>query len=454
MVGVLAAAHSIPTPNNLYSALESDAEPITLPLAVISEKGKHALAPDVNRDLKFTPGLDVDVTSEYSEIWGVRDAIGQSDAHMLAYESSMTLPRKWSDAWAEKHFASYFDISSFPGLQQTYDLVDFPGSRTAVSTSRVISASASTALDVPRSTTQPSGGLTSYHLMPVNMTMTGSTATASPAVSRPVATPVGFACPPWPKVKDKDYPEREYTEAYANYLLSSHTDCRKPQSIYKTYVFPFRALRLGVGNVDGGPVIPGGSSIFSIAYVNDLTHLPLLEKVLKSPLPGRIAFEFMGGTTYDYASVYTYLPPSSFPSGCFPLACPPVLTYYSLRQDGHRLYFGGQYEHPLTNLFGYYVGYLKRITSLSSPSCPSHLNLPCTQLKALNLIKNAAATGEDVGIAGVYFDFPKLRNLTLEVGPAFVANAYGSLSPNIGYRLSVNIWQWRGRDSFGNAPTR
>jgi hypothetical protein len=126
VVGVLGAAHSSLTPNNLYSALKPDAEPTKLPIFAIVEKGKHSLAPDVNQDGRFTPGIDVNIFSENSQIWGIRDAIGQSDSHMRAYEASMTLGRSLDDVWAVADFDEYFEQSSFPHIQGVYRLVQFP----------------------------------------------------------------------------------------------------------------------------------------------------------------------------------------------------------------------------------------------------------------------------------------------------------------------------------------
>jgi len=108
IVSVLAQAHTDVAPNNLYSALIPASEPSSLPIFVFVERGKHAIAPDINHDRTFTPGIDVNVFSEESHIWGVRDAIGQSDAHISSSSSSMTLSRDLGNAWAEESFDRYF----------------------------------------------------------------------------------------------------------------------------------------------------------------------------------------------------------------------------------------------------------------------------------------------------------------------------------------------------------
>ncbi len=379
IVGVLAAAHSSLTPNNLYSALQPDAEPARLPLAVIVEKGKHALAPDINRDRRFTPGLDVNILSQNSQLWGVRDAIGQSDAHMLAYESSMTLHRDWSEAWAVDEFGSYFDIAPFEGLRPVYKLVLFPH-------------------------------------RPVLTNATG-------LFSRP----------------------------YAEYLLNAHTDFRKVTSIYKPDVFPFRMVRVGVGNTGQGPIIPGRDSVFSVEYVNDLAHLPLLGRVAKAPLPGRLAFQFMVGTTYAQAPVLTY------PPGCSPYDCPPVPTGVTLLQSGHRFYYGVQYENSITNLFGYYVGFLNERDRLGKPYCLAQYQSVCAANYYYDFAQPVPPARELVGQLGVYFVIPRFRNMTLQVGPVF---SWPYQTPGLPvavglfYRLNVCVWQWRGRSKFGNPFTR
>ena len=126
IVGVLAQAHTEVTPNNLYSALLRGAEPSNLPVYVIVERAKHALSPDINHDLHFTTGVDVNVFAEESQVWGVRDAIGQSDAHMMSYASSMTLPRDSGHAWAEENFGGYFGRERSQLIGFRYHLMPFP----------------------------------------------------------------------------------------------------------------------------------------------------------------------------------------------------------------------------------------------------------------------------------------------------------------------------------------
>lgn len=126
VTAVLAAAHSASTPNNLYLASQPDAEPVTLPLFVFVEQGKHAMAPDINRDAIFSPGIDVNMSFESPQVWGVRDLIGQTDSHMRNYESGMTLARSHRDAWAPLRFNEYFPAQRFPDIRPAYRLAPLP----------------------------------------------------------------------------------------------------------------------------------------------------------------------------------------------------------------------------------------------------------------------------------------------------------------------------------------
>lgn len=75
-----------------------------------------------------------------------------------------------------------------------------------------------------------------------------------------------------------------------------------------------------------------------------------------------------------------------------------------------------------------------------------------------------APAREDIGQLGLFFVIPKFRNFTFQAGVAVAWNyASGSsgstaccLSPTTGvfYRVTANLWQWRGRNRFGNPPSR
>jgi hypothetical protein len=66
---IIANAHDGSIPPNEYDADDHDAVPA--PLEVLVERGSHAMAPDIDRDGQFTPG--VDSTSIRKVQWGIRD---------------------------------------------------------------------------------------------------------------------------------------------------------------------------------------------------------------------------------------------------------------------------------------------------------------------------------------------------------------------------------------------
>lgn len=125
VVGVFGSAHRDVNANNLYSARVRGAQTPTLPLFVLVEKGKHAMAPDVNRDGKFTPGKDVNVGPKGGQVQGIRDNLNLRTA-LSPYDPAMTLGRTLRDAWASKNFHSYFDEEASPTFQTVYELVPFP----------------------------------------------------------------------------------------------------------------------------------------------------------------------------------------------------------------------------------------------------------------------------------------------------------------------------------------
>lgn len=115
---ILAAGHSRLTPNNLFSNIDRDTDvELTLPLYGFVELAKHAMAPDTNGDGVFTFGRDVNMYSEYSQLWGIRDFIGRNEAHMMAYEASMTMPRKPEDELPVKGFSEIFWVQRGRGWE-------------------------------------------------------------------------------------------------------------------------------------------------------------------------------------------------------------------------------------------------------------------------------------------------------------------------------------------------
>ena len=110
---VFASDHDSFVPNNLYSVLVKDARPVTLPLYATVEYGKHAMAPDLDRDGRFTRGVDDNLHPELFEVWGLRDVGKKKGDIMEPYRPSMSLPR-----YPEDRFALADAPSLFPGLEE------------------------------------------------------------------------------------------------------------------------------------------------------------------------------------------------------------------------------------------------------------------------------------------------------------------------------------------------
>ena len=66
---VVANAHDGSIPPNEYDVGGSPA--IALPLTILVERGSHAMAPDIDHDGRFTPGIDSTGTRKL--LWGIRD---------------------------------------------------------------------------------------------------------------------------------------------------------------------------------------------------------------------------------------------------------------------------------------------------------------------------------------------------------------------------------------------
>lgn len=91
---VIGAGHGYMAGNNIYTADRPGALAVDLPLFAIVELGKHATAPDMDRDGVFTPGLDENEYRERAKIWGVRDVIGTINNQLLPYDRTMSASRR------------------------------------------------------------------------------------------------------------------------------------------------------------------------------------------------------------------------------------------------------------------------------------------------------------------------------------------------------------------------
>jgi hypothetical protein len=123
---VLAAGHNQLNPNNLYSTFLPGAQPVRLPLFAFAEYEKHAMCPDINRDGKFTRGVDENVYPEWYEVWGLRD-LGARKGHLMEpYREEMSLPRSVEDRFALLEASSYFPGLEVDPQKATCQLLPFP----------------------------------------------------------------------------------------------------------------------------------------------------------------------------------------------------------------------------------------------------------------------------------------------------------------------------------------
>ena len=88
---IVGAAHGSPFFANRLDLTRAGAGDTSLPITLLVEEGKHAVAPDRNADGHYTPGYDVN--RSLNDAWGVRDIFGSSELGPSAYQSSMTKPR-------------------------------------------------------------------------------------------------------------------------------------------------------------------------------------------------------------------------------------------------------------------------------------------------------------------------------------------------------------------------
>ena len=115
-IGVLASARSEITASNFYSTHRSQrgqwvgyrSDPPSLPLFGIVELGKHATAPDVNRDGILTIGRDVNTYTETAHVWGIRDHIGDTDSHFGGFKSAQMAPRQHRNRFASSAYTRFF----------------------------------------------------------------------------------------------------------------------------------------------------------------------------------------------------------------------------------------------------------------------------------------------------------------------------------------------------------
>jgi hypothetical protein len=104
---------------------------VSLPIVLLVEEGKHAVAPDRNADGHYTPGYDIN--RSLNDAWGVRDIFGASQLGPSAYQGWMTKPRHGDNRFrahtdrASALWATSYRSAWWPKLpDSTYELRALP----------------------------------------------------------------------------------------------------------------------------------------------------------------------------------------------------------------------------------------------------------------------------------------------------------------------------------------
>jgi hypothetical protein len=113
---VFASDHDSFVPNNMYSTLVKNSPPVSLPLFATAELGKHAMAPDMDHDGRFTRGVDDNMHIESYSFWGLRDHSSTFNFMMEPYLKSMSVPHN-----RDGRFALADAEILFPGLDVPAD---------------------------------------------------------------------------------------------------------------------------------------------------------------------------------------------------------------------------------------------------------------------------------------------------------------------------------------------
>lgn len=109
--------------NKLDLRAGEPSDPLTVPIVLLIERGKHAPTPDPTADGRFTPGFDVN--DMVADAWGVRDVFTSSWVGVPAYASWMTLGREQS------YVAHYGALPIGNPNAWGYELRDFKRAATA-----------------------------------------------------------------------------------------------------------------------------------------------------------------------------------------------------------------------------------------------------------------------------------------------------------------------------------
>jgi hypothetical protein len=345
----LASDHGSFAPNNGYSTFLPGAQPITLPLFALVELDKHAMAPDINRDGQFTRRGDENLHSQRYATWGVRDLATQPQYLMKPYNLSMTLPRAATDRLAPREAQQFFPGNDVPADRSVCSLLSLPD-------------------DAP------------------------------PAAS-----------PPQPSsCQDCGVPD---SRAAMTHLLD-HADSQHPEAIYKSWVLPFRQLRIGLGLFDHY----GNHDQLYAAYVLDLPHLT--RGAL--PVPGRVALETMWSPTGQDATQH---------SGGHTVS----------GRVSSEIYLGVRYEGFFSHTQGYYFGVTPHILQFTTNAVDGLAVVPTKQWQFGGVWYRA----------GYLFELPSRTrgNMTHHVGIVFHGRTF-----RMEWRVSFGVLRQRGRSHFGISP--
>jgi hypothetical protein len=123
---VFASDHDSFAPNNLYSTLVKNSPPVALPLFATAELGKHAMAPDMDHDGRFTRGVDDNLHIESYSFWGLRDRSTKFHFMMEPYLKSMSVPRTQGGRFALANAEILFPGLDVPADHLACTLQPFP----------------------------------------------------------------------------------------------------------------------------------------------------------------------------------------------------------------------------------------------------------------------------------------------------------------------------------------
>jgi hypothetical protein len=128
---IVGAGHGRWAPNNEFHTYLEHPVSVRLPLFAVVEQGKHATAPDIDRDGLFTPGIDVNYYRDAAKVWGIRDTAATTDSTLRSFSATMMVKRKLEyalapkgsiDIWNRGAVGEASDQRSFGGFRGFYSI--------------------------------------------------------------------------------------------------------------------------------------------------------------------------------------------------------------------------------------------------------------------------------------------------------------------------------------------